>query len=318
MAPGLRGSCKIGLAAVDAMAPIGEQLKMHALESIGEKLNAARRQQGFSIDEIVEQTRIGKHYIAALEQNDYAIFPGEFYALSFLRQYSDALELASEDLVNALRQELAEVQAKPKEFSQQPIAIGFQGLLGAAHGKIRRWMLEFVADRSHAVVAGALVLVGVVGWWYVGQSPRVAVVAPADRSDSEASLSAEPSAGVTASDAPEPAPVRSATPASPSVVPPVAPARSTPAETLAVELQASAEVWVRTVVDGGSPQEAILQAGNRRAIQAQERVQFSVGNAGAIILVVDGQVQDALGTLGQVRHIQVERDGWKALPSGSF
>ncbi len=312
------------------MAPIGEQLKMHALESIGEQLNAARRKQGFSIDEIVEQTRIGKHYIAALEQNDFAIFPGEFYALSFLRQYSDALELASEDLVSALRQELAEVQAKPKEFSQQPIAVGFHGLLGAAHGKVRRWMLEFVADRSHAVVAGALVLVGVVGWWYVGQSPRVAVVAPADWSDSEASLSAEPSAGVTASDAPEPAPTRSATPASPSVVPPVAPARSTPAsppvaparstpsETLAVELQASADVWVRTVVDGGSPQEAILQAGNRRALQAQERVQFTVGNAGAIILVVDGQVQDALGTQGQVRHIQVERDGWRALPSGSF
>ena len=346
------GSCKIGLAAMDAAKSIGEQLNMHPLQSIGEQLNAARRKQGFSIDEIAEQTRIGKHYIAALEQNNFVVFPGEFYALSFLRQYADALQLASEDLVDALREEFAELRAKPKKRTQQPIGAGFHGLLGAARRKIRRWILEFVNRRSNAVVAGALMLVGVVGWWYVGQSRSVAVSAPADSADSEARLSAEPSPEVAASDAAEPPPTRSTTPGSPadsearlsaepspeaaesdaaeppptrsttpgspSMAPSVEPASSTPTSTLAVELQASANVWVRVVVDGGSPREATLQAGNRRTLEALERVQFTAGDAGAITLVVNGQVQDAIGVSGQVRHIQVERNGWRALPAGSF
>ena len=72
------------------------------------------------------------------------------------------------------------------------------------------------------------------------------------------------------------------------------------------------------LADGGAAQEAILQVGNRRALRAQRRVQFTVGNAGAITLVINGQVQDSLGGPGQVRHIEVERGGWKAVPPGTF
>lgn len=249
-----------------------------------------------SIDEIAEQTRIGKRFIAALEQNDFAVFPAEFYAVNFLRQYSDALGLASEDLVDALRQELARVKDKPKKFAQLPVGVGSHGLLEAALEKIRRWILEFAAKRSKAMVASALVLVGVVGWWYVGQPQIVAVVAPKDSAGSEARSNAEPGTAVT----------------------PAERARSSSSWPLAVELRATGEVWVRMVVDGGPPQQAILQVGNQRTLQARERVQFTVGNAGAITLVVNGQEQGSLGAPGQVRHVQVERDGWKVLPPDSF
>lgn len=292
---------------------------MHVLGSIGEQLNAARTEQGLSIDEIAEQTRIRRRFIAALEQDDYAHFPAEFYALNFLRQYSDALGLRSEDLVSALRQELAQLRDKPKEFARQPVGVGSYGLLAAAYVKIRRWILEFAANRSKAIIASALVLVGVAGWWYVGQSQIVAVGAPEDSAGSEARSNAEPGTEVTASGVPEPTPTRRATPASATAVTPAEPAaRSSSSGPLAVQLRASGDVWVRMIVDGGSPQEAILQVGSQRTIQARQRVQVTVGNAGAITLVVNGQEQGPLGALGQVRHVQVERDGWKALPAGSF
>ncbi len=271
-----------------------------------------------SIDEVTEQTRIGRRYIAALEQNDFAVFPAEFYAVNFLRQYSDALGLASANLVDALRQELTEAKDRRKEFAQQPAGVSTHGLLEAAFQKIRRWTLEFVAHRSKAMVASALVLVGVVGWWYVGQSQIVAVVAPDDSAGSEARSNAEPGIEVTASGAPAPTPVRSATPASAQAVTPAEPARSSSSGPLAVQLRASGEVWVRMIVDGGSPQQAILQVGNQRTLEARERVQFTVGDAGAITLAVNGQEQGSLGAPGQVRHVQVERDGWNVVPSGSF
>jgi len=308
----------MGLAVIDEVGSIGEQLRMHASGSIGEQLNTARREQGLSIDEIAEQTRIGRRFIAALEQNDYAVFPAEFYALNFLRQYSDALGLRSEDLVDVLRQELATVKDKPKEFAQQPVGVGSHGLLEAAYEKIQRWIVEFAANRSKAMVASALLLVGLAGWWYVGQSQIVAVVAPDDSAGSEAGSNAEPGTDARGSGVPQPTPTRSTTPASAQAVTPAEPARSSSSGPFAVQLRASGEVWVRMIVDGGSPQQAILQVGNQRTVQARERVQLTVGSAGAITLVVNGQEQGPLGALGEVRHVQVERDGWKALPPDSF
>ena len=305
-------------AAINPVGSTGEQLRMHAPGSIGEQLAAVRREQELSIEEIAEQTRIGRHYITALEQDDFAVFPAEFYAVTFLRQYSDALGLASDDLVDALRQELAEGEDQAPDFARQPIKPRSRGLRAAAYEKLRRWTLEFVANRSTVMVASTLVVGGLAGWWYLGQSQIVAVGSPEDSPGSEARSTAGPGTGVTASAAPEPTPPRSATPASTAGVPPAEPARASSSESLAVELRASDVVWVRMTVDGGSPQEATFQAGNQRTLQARERVQLTVGNAGAIALVVNGEEQGALGALGQVRHIQVERDGWKALPSGSF
>ena len=84
------------------------------MESIGEQLKAARLEQGFSIKDIVERTVISRHYVEALEQDNHAAFPADFYAASFLRQYSDTLGLASDDLVKGpLRRELEDVEEFP-------------------------------------------------------------------------------------------------------------------------------------------------------------------------------------------------------------
>ena len=299
------------------------------MESIGEQLKAARLEQGFSIEDIVERTVISRHYVEALEQDNHAAFPADFYAASFLRQYSDTLGLASEDLVKALRRKLEDAEEFPSEFSSRPVRTGSHGLWVAAADKIRRWVRGFMVDRSNAVVAGVLMFVGIIGWWYVGQRDIAAGIGPKDTERVERASIAEPNMEMEAPAAREP--TRTVTPTTTTPVPATVPAQSssidglpndptppTPAGTLAVELRASGEVWVRTVVDGGSAREAILQFGNRRALRAQQRVQFTVGNAGAVTLVINGQVQDSLGALGQVRHVEVGRTGWKAVPPGTF
>ena len=310
-------SCRIGLGASAGVASIGERLK------------AARLERGLSIDEIVEQRVISKDYAIALEQDDHGVFPAEFYATSFLRQYSEALGLASDDLVETLRRELADVEKIPAEPSPHPAKAGSQGLWIAAIGKIRRWVRAFVVNRSNAVVAGVLMFAGVIGWWYVTQPEMTAVIVPNDESGADFGSIAdsdveeqgaiapetsrtETSSTKNAASAAEPAPSGSTEGAELVSPPPSVPG------SLSIELRASGEVWVRMVVDGGSAQEAILRAGNRRTVQAQQRMQFTVGNAGMVTLVIDGQVQDSLGAPGQVRHIEVDRGGWKTVPPGTF
>ena len=269
-------------------------------ESIGERLKAARLEQGFSIDQVVEQTRINRSYIAALESDDHAAIPAAFYAVCFLRQYSEILGLPTDDMVKALRQKLAAVDDTPAESSLIQASAASHTLRAAAFEKIRRWTGEFIVKRSNAVVAAALMLVGALGWWYVGCSDTAAIATLAEGAGVESPGAAEDAEAATSvAQTPRAAPLGSA-------------------ETMAIQLRASGEVWVRAVVDGGRPQETILQAGNLRTFRARERLHFTAGNAGAITLVVNGQVQESIGERGQVRHIEVGRDGWKALPPGSF
>lgn len=284
-------------------------------ESIGERLKAARLEQGFSLEQVVEQTRINRDYITALESDNLAAIPADFYAVSFLRQYSAVLGLPTDDMVSALRQKLAEVDDTAADFSRIQVNPTSHALWAAGLEKIRRWTGEFIANRANAVVAAALMLVGAIGWWYVGCSETAVIATPPEGAGVE-SLGAAGDAEAAAAPGTEAS--ESARPATTSVAPTPGPAPLGSAETLAIQLRASGEVWVRAVVDGGRSQEAILQAGNLRTFRASERVQFTAGNAGAITLVVNGQVQDSIGERGQVRHIQVDRDGWKALPSGSF
>ena len=279
-------------------------------ESIGERLKSARLEQGLSIDQVVEWTRINRAYVAALETDDHAAIPADFYAVSFLRQYSEILGLPTDDMVRALRQKLADVDDAPAESSVIQLSVASHTLRAAAFEKIRRWTGEFIANKANGVVAAALMLVGAIGWWYVGCSETAVIATPPEEAGVEIQGAAK-DAEVAAT----PASVR---PAATSVARTPGPAPLGSAETLAIQLRASGEVWVRAVVDGGRPQEAILQAGNLRTFRARERLQFTAGNAGAITLVVNGQAQDSIGEQGQVRHIQVDRDGWKALPPGSF
>lgn len=285
-------------------------------ESIGSLLKAARLEQGFSIDHVVEQTLISRRYIMALESDDHAAMPGAFYAISFLRQYSEALGLPSDDLADALRRKLADVDYTPAEPISIEVRSGSRKLRSAAFEKIRRWTGEFIVNRSNAVVAAILMLAGALGWWYVERSATVVIATLPDLVGVESPSTTEADSEVAVAPSTEVA--RSVRPATAPAAQTSEPAPPGPSETLVIQLRASGEVWVRAILDGGRPQDAILQAGNLRTFRAQERLQFTAGNAGAITLVVNGEAQASIGGLGQIRHIQVDRDGWKALPAGSF
>ncbi len=295
-------------------------------ESIGSLLKAARLEQGFSIDHVVEQTLISRRYIMALESDDHAAMPGAFYAISFLRQYSEALGLPSDDLADALRRKLADVDYTPAEPISIEVRSGSRKLRSAAFEKIRRWTGEFIVNRSNAVVAAILMLAGALGWWYVERSATVVIATLPDlvgvespsTTEADSEVAAAPNTEVEVAVAPSTEVARSVRPVTVPAAQTSEPAPPGPSETLVIQLRASGEVWVRVILDGGRPQDAILQAGNLRTFRAQERLQFTAGNAGAITLVVNGEAQDSIGGLGQIRHIQVDRDGWKALPAGSF
>jgi transcriptional regulator with XRE-family HTH domain len=86
---------------------------------VGAILREAREARKLSIKDVARETNITPRYIEALENEDYSQFPGETYALGFLRNYSDFLALDTEHLVNLYRGHQIDLSEAPlKELTR--------------------------------------------------------------------------------------------------------------------------------------------------------------------------------------------------------
>jgi len=67
---------------------------------VGTLFRETREEKKKSIREVSQETNITPRYIEALESEDYSVFPGETYALGFLRNYAEYLNLDAEQVIN--------------------------------------------------------------------------------------------------------------------------------------------------------------------------------------------------------------------------
>ena len=73
------------------------------MESYGELLQKTREAKQIDLDRASREISIEKRYLAGLEAEDNAVFPGEAYMTGFLKNYADYLELDSEFLLKLYR-----------------------------------------------------------------------------------------------------------------------------------------------------------------------------------------------------------------------
>lgn len=73
--------------------------------NIGSYLKEIRERKGIPLDEISKKTYINKHYLLAIERNDFYQIPGHVYVIGFLRLYSKVLGIDADELVRIYKQE---------------------------------------------------------------------------------------------------------------------------------------------------------------------------------------------------------------------
>lgn len=66
---------------------------------IGTKLKEAREEQNISLDSLQETTKIQKRYLVAIEEGNFKILPGKFYARAFMKEYATAVGLDPNELL---------------------------------------------------------------------------------------------------------------------------------------------------------------------------------------------------------------------------
>jgi cytoskeleton protein RodZ len=85
------------------------------MESIGAKLKQTREEKGYSVEQVGRDTNIARHYIEALEEENFTVFPGDPYLIGFLRNYAEYLGLDGQELVGLYHNLKIQEQPVPME-----------------------------------------------------------------------------------------------------------------------------------------------------------------------------------------------------------
>src|SRR5690606_26982011 len=73
---------------------------------IGARLKEARMEKDISLDSLQDTTKIQKRYLVAIEEENFSILPGKFYAKAFIKEYAIAVGLDPNELMEEYKQDI--------------------------------------------------------------------------------------------------------------------------------------------------------------------------------------------------------------------
>ncbi len=277
---------------------------MESNDSIGQQLRAARLRADLTVPELARRTCIRIAYLEGLEEERFDVLPSRYWTIAFVRLYARELGLDEDETVAAVKAKLgwdpiATVASQTAERHTPPPRSGRPTSRSTHYDRQRSGTFTqiFVAL---GLIAGGL------SWWHystrsASESPQPnSAPAPATELVTAAELAATAETDLVLVDS-------DASSSGPQTVPP-----------LEVEVQAREMAWVRFVADNAPATEYTLRAGERRVVDANSRVRLTLGNAGGVVLRLNGAGLPAMGQSGQVRHIEFTRDGWEFKASRDF
>lgn len=129
---------------------------------IGERLREARETKSISLDSLQETTKIQKRYLVAIEEGNFHILPGKFYARAFIKEYANAVGLDPNELLEEYKEEV------PKTEDEND----------APYTRIQRTRKESNADKSPAIfslmptIIVVLLVIGIIlaAWFFYVQA----------------------------------------------------------------------------------------------------------------------------------------------------
>ncbi len=264
------------------------------MPTLGEELRHKREQQGVTLAEIAEATRIGTRFLKAIETDNFSILPGGIFTRSFIRAYAKHVRMNEDEAIALYLQQIAEPsieqqelqtatinQSAPAEKSTRipptPQVVAKQPVRAAEPSR----RFEPVAFRQSpartnwpTIVIGAGIVIFIV----------LIVLALVKQLNQGKGESAAPATSVAEKNAPpKPTQQQPASPAqsgSGSSQPEQPPASLSQGQPLVVKIEAATgDSWVKYQVDDSKPTTMVLKKGESRDLPpAQSQVTLNYGN----------------------------------------
>jgi cytoskeletal protein RodZ len=252
---------------------------------IGADLRQARERAGLSVHELSTRTKIRESLLEAIERDDFSRLPGGLLARGHLRACASELGLDPESVVSRYR----------TEYPSEPPSLEVL-LHNRVDERVSRKTFWWHPLPAAVLLVAATVVVSVVGLERTLRTmpSEPSAVATSGRGDSSEVVTAE--AGFSAARS-TPAGDRSAVVARPQ-------------DTLTVEITPTGAVWIDARADGKRVLFALVQAGERPAIEARREIVLRIGDDGTFQYSVNGVPGRRVGESGEVRQLRITRDNY--------
>lgn len=240
--------------------------------AFGTWLRQQREMREITLREISDATKISLRYLEALEEERFDLLPATLFARGFLRQYARYVGLDPDEAVNRLL---------IAQKAQQPDDEEATGERPRGQEGWRRQKSSGNWRNALLVIGLALVLVAL-----VFLVPRLME----RQGDGERPEEAPPGVvpGEVRTERPDPSPP---------------PAPATAGAPLTVTLDFREDCWVEASVDGEPRIAEMRVQGESLQLQAEERIELRLGDAGVVDLEVNGEPYDMNAQPGQVRTV---------------
>lgn len=271
------------------------------MDNLGDFLKQQRQEKNVSLEEVAFRTRIPVRFIRAIEENQFELLPNHVSAKGFLKSYSRALGLDESAVLKLFSDSVKPGEEAPPAEKKEEIPSYIQ------IKQPDRLPFPLWATVS---VAGVIALLVVLLMVMPKNTPQEEISPPGDPPAAAPPPENEPAAPPTGElppdpgapaleppnetqPTPQPAPSPSSAP-----VPPLPPAEVS--KPLVLALEAVEPSWIQVTIDGTETKEALLQPSEKIRWEAKEKFMLTVGNAGGIRAVLDGQDLGLLGPSGKV------------------
>ena len=307
-----------------AEEPTVEPTAAETSDSFGTWLRRQREGRQIALREIADSSKISLRYLQALESDRFDVLPAAVFAKGFLRQYARYVGLDPEDVINfylSARQAQDLESDAPEETSSR--ASGDSWLGG--------WKLVLLV----LVLLGLVALLFRLNEWrrsnVAGATSPSAATTPAPTPTSPAAppaVASPETTGATGAVANGPAGGSSSeVPTETSSLAGADDELAEPAEGAAeptsstapirVKLDFRSECWVQVRTDGRRALSETKVQGESIDFDAEELVDLTFGDGGAVAVEVNGFPFAFEATPGQVVRLTIDEDTVRALASGS-
>lgn len=253
----------------------------HTDLTVGEILRRSRTQLGITFKQAERDIHIKAQYLESLEHNSLERLPGRVYVIGFVRAYSEYLGLDGEKMVSLLKKQGGRRVEKVRHKLTRPVIEDEE-----EEQKGPGWTV--IAGSAFALIS-AMVLIGV---YTSSRSPEEI---PAVPKELKAQMTApqkpaiQPQQVAATTEEAQTEAIAPATPAAPAAHP--------------IVLKALQNTWLeirdpsRNVVFS-----RVLNQGEEYWVPAdQPTLYMTLGNAGGLQILVEGQALPLLGAVGQVK-----------------
>ncbi|NGN67581.1 DUF4115 domain-containing protein [Streptomyces sp. A7024] len=246
--------------------------------SVGRALQRARIDAKLTVDEVSTQTRVRIPIVHAIEQDDFSRCGGDVYARGHVRTLARAVGLDPTELVAQYDEEHG---GKPEPTPAAPL---FEAERIRPEPRRPNW--------TAAMVAAIVALIGFVGFSVFSDSGGENPNAVDSKTDDKATPDKKPSPSTSRPEAPGPEPSDSAI-------------AGAPADRVTVKVEAdNGSSWVLAKGgDGRELKQTTLSQGDSVTVSDKEKVNLTLGNAGAVQVWVNGKELDNDFKLGGVEHL---------------